>query len=134
MLLAHMDEFGEVSVYHVGGGDMAYCFGPEHNGDEAEDIMVHQGFAVGDSGLYLASAHDQDVLLWQLGSDKPTLRGTITAHQAKIVQVRGVGAVHTSNVLYKRLLESSTVTTHITCIGERHDAILPCHLDHKQKL
>lgn len=88
MLLAHMDECGAISVYHVGCGDMAYCFGPEDDGDEADDIMEHQGFVVGDAGLYLASAHGQDLMVWQLGSSKPTLKGTITAHQATVVQVR----------------------------------------------
>jgi hypothetical protein len=86
LLLAHMDDYGVISVYHVGGGDCAYCFGPDEDDDD-DKMMEHQGFAVGDSGLYLASAHGQDILMWSLGSSKPTLKGSITAHQAQVVQV-----------------------------------------------
>ena len=88
-MLAHMDTFGEITVYDLGAGDIAYCFCPEDSKDESEDVMAHQGFAIGDSGFYLASAHGQDILLWQLGSTTPSLKGRITAHRARVVRVRG---------------------------------------------
>ena len=88
LLLAHMDEFGAISVYDVGCGDLAYCFGPEDEDDEDVDIMSHQGFAVGDSGFYLASAHDQDILMWQLESNSASFKGKLTAHASEVLQVQ----------------------------------------------
>lgn len=82
-----MDEFGAISVYDVGCGDLAYCFGPDDD-DEDVDVLTHQGFAVGDSGFYLASAHDKDILMWQLESSSASLKGKIIAHAAEVLQVQ----------------------------------------------
>jgi hypothetical protein len=92
MLLANMDESGEISVYHVEGGGLAFSFGPEDEEDEDQDFMLHQGFAVGDAGMYLASARGSNVMLWQLSdngtsSTIPALKGTFTAHLETVVQV-----------------------------------------------
>ena len=120
MLLAHMDQFGEISVYHVGGGDIAYSFGPGDN-DETEEAMSHQGFATGDCGFYLASAHGQDIHLWQLGSNRPTLKGIISSHRSRVVKVRGACVSarncrcsdafvfsHTARVWHVRLVHGTT--------------------------